>query len=62
MMGRENILADFVSDDKLDVIEYCSVIFIDVFENSDLLLQQRKDENLKLLRACKVIKKYTEGI
>ena len=62
MIGRENILADFVSDDKLDVIEYCSVQFIDVFENSDLLLQKRKDEHLKLLRACKVIKKYTEGI
>ena len=61
-MGRENILADFVSDDKLDVIEYCSVQFIDVFENSDLLLQKRKDEHLKLLRACNVIKKYIEGI
>lgn len=47
MMGRENISADFVSDDKLDVIEYCSVQFIGVFENIDLLLQQRKVENLK---------------
>ena len=47
MIGRENILAHFVSDDKLDVIEYCSVQFIGVFENSDLLLQQRKVENLK---------------
>ena len=51
--GRENILADFVSrnvkdkDDKLDVVKYCPVQFIDdVFESSDLLSQQRKDENL----------------
>ena len=51
--GRENILADFVSrnvkgkDDKLDVIKYCPVQFIDdVFESSDLLLRQREDENL----------------
>ena len=68
--GREDILADFVSrnvkdkDDKLDVIKYCSVQFIDdVFESSDLLLQQHKDENLsKIIESVQSDKTYTEGI
>ena len=67
--GRENILADLVprnikdKDDKLDVIKYCPVQFIDdVFEGS-LLLQQRNDENLsKIIESVQSDKKNTEGI
>ena len=63
--GRKNILADFVSrnvkdkDDKLDIIKHCPVQFIDdVFESSDLLLQQRKDENLsKIIKSAQGDKK-----
>ena len=45
-------------DDKLDIIKYCLVQFIDdVFKSSDFLLQQCNDENLsKIIEWAKVIK------